>query len=239
MTTLFVSDLHLCPTRPQATATFLAFLAGPARAAQALYVLGDLFDYWIGDDGLDEPFLAGICEALAALAAAGVPGFFLHGNRDFLASSGFAARSRLALLDDPVLVPVAGVPTLLTHGDLLCTDDLPYQQLRGMVRNPAWQRQFLAQPLAERRRQAEALRQRSEQAKSAKAAEIMDANDAAIATMLRAHGYPRLIHGHTHRPGRHLHVVDGHACERWVLADWYAGGSCLACDGAGCLQIAL
>lgn len=239
MAVLFVSDLHLSPARPEATQTFLAFLAGPARSAEALYVLGDLFDYWIGDDGLDDAFASGICDALAALARAGVRGYFLHGNRDFLAGAGFAARSRLTLLADPVLHLVAGVPTLLTHGDILCTDDLPYQALRRTMREPAWQAQFLARPLAERMRQAEELRRLSEEAKAGKAADIMDANEQAIADLLRRHGYPRLVHGHTHRPGHHVHLVDGHACERWVLADWYTRGSCLVCDEAGCRALTL
>lgn len=239
MRTLFVSDLHLCPTRPEISQAFFDFLSGPAQACDALYLLGDLFEYWAGDDDADEPLNRQVAHALARLADAGSPVFFMAGNRDFLLGERFAARSRLTLLADPTLVDLYGTPTLLMHGDTLCTDDTAYQQFRATVREPAWIAAFLARPLAERKATIEALRRRSEAEKQDKPMEIMDANDDAIARVLRAHGYPRLIHGHTHRPARHEHLVDGHRCERWVLADWYARGSYLACDSAGCRSIAL
>lgn len=237
MTALFISDLHLCPTRPAVSRLFLDFLRGPARGAGELYILGDLFEYWAGDDDLDDPFVAGICEAIAALTDAGVPTFFMRGNRDFLAGDGFARRSGVTLLDDPTLRRIEGAPTLLMHGDTLCTDDTDYQQFRSMVRSPQWQQQFLARPLLERKHMIEELRRRSEAAKSIKAEAIMDASEDAVAAALRAHSYPRLIHGHTHRPARHVQEADGHRCERWVLADWYDRGSYLECDGTGCRAV--
>ncbi len=236
MSVLFVSDLHLSPERPGIHRDFLAFLGGPARQAEALFVLGDLFEYWTGDEDIDEPFAADVCGALAGLAQAGVACHFLHGNRDFLAGERFARAAGLKMLPEEALLPIGGVPTLLMHGDALCTDDVAYQQFRAQVRDPAWQRRFLALPAAERRRQAEQLRQLSEDAKSRKAMAIMDVNPQAVEAALRRHGYPRLIHGHTHRPARHIHEVDGRSCERWVLADWYERGSYLACDASGCRQ---
>ena len=237
MAALFISDLHLCPTRPAVSRLFLDFLRGPAQRADELYILGDLFEYWAGDDDLDDPFVAVMCEALAALADDGVATFFMRGNRDFLAGDGFARRTGAALLDDPALRPIEGVPTLLMHGDTLCTDDADYQEFRSMVRSPRWQQQFLARPLAERKRMIEELRRRSEEAKSVKAEAIMDVNEYAVAAALRTHAYPRLIHGHTHRPAQHLHLVDGRKCERWVLADWYDRGSYLECDGSACRSV--
>jgi UDP-2,3-diacylglucosamine hydrolase len=220
MSVLFISDLHLCEERPATTRAFLAFLAGPARAARALYILGDLFEYWVGDDDGDAPLHRQVGAALMALAAHGVTVFLLVGNRDFLLGEHFARRAGVRLLADPTPIELAGRPVLLTHGDLLCTDDEAYQAYRAQVRAPAWQRSFLARPLAERKQFVEALRRRSEAAKRDKASEIMDVNARAVDALLRQWGYPTLIHGHTHRPARHVHDVDGHRCERWVLADW-------------------
>ncbi len=217
---LFISDLHLCEERPATTRAFFAFLEGPAREAGALYILGDLFEYWVGDDDAEAPFNREVSAALAALSANGVEVSLLVGNRDFLLGTRFAERAGLRLLPDPSLVEAEGRPLLLTHGDLLCTDDLAYLAWRAQVRDPAWQRGFLARPLAERKAVVEDLRRRSEAAKQEKSSEIMDVNAAAVADLLREWGYPTLIHGHTHRPARHVHEVDGRSCERWVLADW-------------------
>lgn len=239
---LFISDLHLCPTRPRIARLFLDFLADQARQADALYILGDLFDYWIGDDALDdpaEPFNAAICAALKQLSAGGTRLFFIAGNRDFLAGPGFAAASGVSLLAEPQLVDIAGTPTLLLHGDTLCTDDLAYQEFRATVRTDAWRKAFLAQPLAAREARIEALRQQSEDEKKIKPAAIMDVNAETVAAVLRRHGYPRIIHGHTHRPARHAHAIDGHVCERWVLGDWYDSGSYLLCDERGCRALTL
>ncbi len=231
---LFVSDLHLCPTRPTVVRLFTDFLAGPAAAADAVYILGDLFEYWAGDDDLSDSFNASIAAALKNLAGRGTRLFLIRGNRDFLLGPDFARASGVNLLEEPHLADICGTPTLLLHGDTLCSDDIDYQRFRHEVRSRGWRDDFLAQPLIERRAQIEALRRRSEAEKQLKSAAIMDVNDAAVAELLRAHGYPRLIHGHTHRLARHELSVDGHRCERWVLGDWYAGGSFLACDGQGC-----
>ncbi len=235
---LFVSDIHLAPDEPATVERFLAFLHGPARDAAQLTILGDLFDYWAGDDDLGDPFNARIVTALRGVAAAGVTLAFMAGNRDFLVGDAFAAAAGLSLLPDPCVRDVAGVATLLSHGDLLCTDDAAYQRFRREVRDPAWRSHFLAQPLATRKAQIAALRAQSEAEKKVKTQAIMDANEAAVADMLRQHRVGRLIHGHTHRQACHAHVVDGRSCARWVLGDWHAGsgvsrGTALACSDDG------
>jgi UDP-2,3-diacylglucosamine hydrolase len=233
--TLFVSDLHLCQERPQATRLFLNFLANQARNAQALYILGDLFEYWAGDDDVDDPHHRQVTEAMRGLAESGTALYVMHGNRDFLMGVGFAQASGAVLLPDPILIDLHGRRALLTHGDLQCTDDVEYQVFRSKVRDPLWQQDFLAQPLAQRKAQIAALRARSEQEKSYKDAAIMDVNASAVADLLRSHDFPPLlIHGHTHRPSRHAVEVDGKRCERIVLADWGDCGSCLECSTHGC-----
>jgi UDP-2,3-diacylglucosamine hydrolase len=232
--TLFVSDLHLTARRPETAALFLRFLAGPAREAQALYVLGDLFDYWAGDDDLDDPFNAGICAALAELAAGGTRSFFMPGNRDFLAGEQFGVSSRLTFLADPTVVDLGGTPTLLMHGDTLCTDDTDYLAFRAVARTPQWCADMLARPLAERKAMLDGLRARSEAAKQDKDYDVMDANAEAVAAAFRNHGLNRIIHGHTHRQARHEHLVDGRSCERWVLGDWHERGNALAVAADGC-----
>ncbi len=232
MAVLLVSDLHLCPSRPAIHRLFLDLLSGPARNARALYILGDLFEYWAGDDDAGDPFNASVIGALRNCAGA-MPVFLMHGNRDFLLGEGFARAANVKLVEDPLLIDCDRVPTLLTHGDALCTDDIAYMQFRARVRTKAWIDAFLAKPLPDRKAEIEALRRESEAEKKRKPREIMDVNAGAVAKLLREHGYPRLIHGHTHRPARHEHLVDGHRCERWVLADWYERGSGLACDDRG------
>lgn len=230
---LFISDLHLASERPETTAVFFAFLDQKARNAGALYILGDLFEYWAGDDDAADPFNASICHALKRLAENGTRIFFIPGNRDFLAGPGFAESSGATVLDEPCLTTILGQPTLLLHGDILCSEDVEYARFRNEVRDPSWRASFLALPLAERRIRIGDLRRRSEREKQTKPAAIMDVNDGTVADLLRAHGYPRLIHGHTHRMKFHVHVVDGHRCERWVLGDWEGNGNYLACDSAG------
>jgi UDP-2,3-diacylglucosamine hydrolase len=232
--TLFISDLHLSPDTSAATDTLLRFLRETAPAADALYVLGDLFEYWIGDEGLAQPFANQVAQAFRALAEGGMPVCFMHGNRDFLLGERFALASGMKLLTDPTVVDLYGTRTLLMHGDTLCSDDVEYQKFRGMVRNPAWQQAFLAKPLYERVRMARDVRGKSEQAKRVKDMTIMDVTPATVDDTFRAHNYARLIHGHTHRPAHHEHKVDGCDCERWVLADWYDHGSYLLCDANGC-----
>lgn len=232
--TLFISDLHLSPDTAAANETLLNFLERTAPSADALYVLGDLFEYWIGDDGLEHPFARKIAAAFRKVSDRGVPVYFMHGNRDFLVGERFARESGMKILADPTLVNLYGRPTLLMHGDTLCSGDVEYQKFRAMVRNPAWQQAFLAKPLKERVSMAQEARGKSEQAKQVKDMAIMDVTPATVDETLRQHGHPRLIHGHTHRPARHEHIVDGKTCERWVLADWYDHGSYLMCDTGGC-----
>jgi len=237
--TLFVSDVHLSATRPAISRLFQDFLARQARQAATLYILGDLFEYWAGDDDATDAFNAAICSALKQLAASGKRVCFLPGNRDFLVGSGFAQASGVELLYEPQIVDINGSSTLLLHGDTLCTDDAAYQEFRSKVRGSAWREDFLAQPLTERKTQIEALRRQSDREKQLKSVAIMDVNSAAVAAALRSHGYPRLIHGHTHRPAFHRHEVDGRTCERWVLGDWYDSGNYLRCDESGCRYLNL
>jgi UDP-2,3-diacylglucosamine hydrolase len=235
---IFVSDLHLCPSRPGINQTFFDFLRGPVARAEALYILGDLFEYWAGDDD-DDPFNASVLTALHQLSGTGVRLFLMHGNRDFLIGERFAAATGARLLEDPTLLDLYGTRTLLMHGDTLCTEDVRYLEFRAKVRSPQWQDQFLAQTLAARKQIIAGLRSENVSEKKLKTEEIMDATASGIEAALRDHGYPRLIHGHTHRPALHRHVVDGHVCERWVLADWYTKGSYLRCDTAGCTVVEL
>jgi len=234
---LFVSDLHLAAERPATSERFFEFLRDPAARAERLYLLGDVFEYWIGDDELDaadgDPLARSIAEALGALARRGVSIALMHGNRDFLIGRRFCAASGARLLDDPAVEEVGGVRTLLMHGDTLCTDDHDYQAWRRTARSRAWQDEFLSQDLPARRRALQALRAKSREVVGAKPADIMDVNDQAVREALRAHGLARLVHGHTHRPARHVLEVDGRPCERWVLPDWYEHGGYLAIDDAG------
>ena len=239
MFTLLVSDLHLAVERPRIVEQFFSFLSGPGREADALYVLGDLFEHWLGDDNAEDPLNAEVAQGFEALSASGTAVYFMHGNRDVLVGREFAGRAGARLLDDPTLVDLCGTPTLLMHGDTLCTDDIEYLQFRAYAHNPQNQARFLGMPLNARRAEMDALRARNVNAKLGKTAEIMDVNRGAVEAALRNHGYPRLIHGHTHRPARHVHEVDAHTCERWVLADWYENGSYLRCDASGCIPISL
>jgi UDP-2,3-diacylglucosamine hydrolase len=232
---LFISDLHLTPERPDITARFLAFLAG--HTAEALFILGDFFELWVGDDSLDDPFHRTIAETLKRRAEAGERLYFQHGNRDFLIGEAFAAAAGVTLLPDPCVVQLADRPTLISHGDLLCTDDAEYQSWRRQTRQPAWQAAFLARPLEERLAFARDVRVKSEAGKTAKAMEIMDVNPAAVAELMASQGVSRLIHGHTHRPARH-ELEQGRA-ERWVLPDWDRSGGGLSCDASGCQVISL
>lgn len=232
MATLFISDLHLEPARPAVTALFLDFLARRAHQAEALYILGDLFEAWLGDDDTAAPSGA-VAAALRTLAAQGIPVYFLHGNRDFLLGADFATISGMRLLPESVVIRLAGEPVLLLHGDTLCTDDADYQAFRAQVRDPAWQAQILALPLSQRRHLASQLRETSQQATRYKAAAITDVNPTAVDAALRVHGVVRLIHGHTHRPAIHSWRLDGQTARRAVLSDWQEQGSVLVCDAAG------
>ena len=239
MAVFFISDLHLCASRPEINRIFFEFLRHPAKKAESLYILGDLFEYWAGDDDLADPFNALVVAALAEYSSGGPTVHVMHGNRDFLLSGDFAKACNARLIGDPYPLDLFKTPTLLMHGDTLCTGDRDYQEFRAKVRTPSWKKEFLAFPLRQRKEQIEALRRTSESEKKRKTPELMDVNTEAVEAVLRDHGYPRLIHGHTHRPARHEHRVDGKTCERWVLADWYRTGSYLRCDERGCASLPL
>jgi UDP-2,3-diacylglucosamine hydrolase len=226
---LFVSDLHLDAADPDAGAQFLDFLQARAAHAQALYILGDLFEAWVGDDD-DDPYRARICGALRALGAHGVPCYVMHGNRDFLLQHGFEERSGTHLLADPVILELGDQAVLLTHGDALCTADRPYQLLRATVRDAAWQRRFLRLGLPTRRLLAEQARAGSRRHTGRTAYRIMDADPAAVDAAMRACGVRVMIHGHTHRPGIHEFALDGAPARRIVLGAWHEHGSCLSWD---------
>lgn len=228
MTTLFVSDLHLDSALPAAIAQFKDFLSGPARGADALYLLGDLFESWVGDDD-DDAGRESVCAALHAYNASGVPCYACYGNRDFLLSADFERRSGCRIIEDPTIIDLYGERVLLTHGDALCTDDHAYQRLRSVVRTAAWQRRFLRLPLATRRSLADAAREGSRAHTGLVAPEIMDANEAAVSAVMRASGVRSLIHGHTHRPAVHEVMLDGQPAHRYVLGAWYEQGSYLRC----------
>lgn len=232
--TLFISDLHLSPARPAINELFFDFLAVTAQKAEALYILGDLFEYWAGDDSLEEPFNQEVASGLATLSGSGVRLYLMHGNRDFLLGERFSRLTGAQLLPDPTLLNLYDVPTLLMHGDTLCTDDVAYMAFRAQVRQPQWQESFLSQPLAQRIAVIEGLRRDSQTEQKQKAPEILDANPDTILRVLAENGWPRLIHGHTHRSAHHVHQAAGHSAERWVLPDWYETGGFLRCDAKGC-----
>ena len=231
--TLFISDLHHDPGRPEIIKLAATFLTERATHADALYILGDLFEFWIGDDqptaGLT-PFL----DALDTLKSRSKPIYFIPGNRDFLVGETFCSKYGITHLGDSTVIDLYGEPTLIMHGDTLCTDDLRYQQLRTMLRAPEWQQQFLALPLEERIRQALALREQSEAETDAKDSMIMDVNAATVSSEMQAAGVKRLIHGHTHRPAIHNLTIDAGKAQRIVLGDWYQHGSILVCNAEGC-----
>jgi UDP-2,3-diacylglucosamine hydrolase len=231
--TLFLSDLHLSPDRPATADAFEAFCRGPARDAAAVYVLGDLFDWWIGDDQLDEPFAARIGTAIRGVAAAGVPVHVACGNRDFLYRKRFERDTGAALLPEQIVVDLQGTATLLLHGDELCTSDVDYQRYRARMRTPETARRLLALPGFVRRWIARGLRKKSRDQSALKPESILDVSEDAVVAAFRAHGVRRMIHGHTHRPATHHIDVDGRACERIVLADWHDRGHWLEVGAAG------
>jgi len=239
MSTLFISDLHLHEGRPEITQWLLEFLAGPAREAGALYILGDLFEYWIGDDAVS-PLATEVAARTAQLSASGVPCFFIHGNRDFLLGRAYAEQAGLCLLPEEVVVDLHGQPTLLLHGDTLCTDDVEYQAFRRQARDPAWQAAMLAQPVENRLRLAQQARAASRQHTGSMTTDIMDVNPGTVVDAFERHRVARMIHGHTHRPAFHDHLLgDGSPARRIVLADWDRKGSYLEVSAAGAQAIDL
>jgi UDP-2,3-diacylglucosamine hydrolase len=232
MATLFISDLHLDAEHPEISRQFLAFLAGPAAQADALYILGDLFEVWIGDDD-PEPEKRRIIEGLRKLTAQGVPCHVMHGNRDFLLGERFCAESGCRLLEDPTIIELHGRRVLTMHGDALCTDDHSYQKLRAMVRDQGWQKMFLALSARQRQVLADEARAGSKAHIAQSMSAIMDVNAGAVEAAMRGAGVTLLLHGHTHRPNVHRFQLDGKAVARIVLGDWHDQGSVLVWDDEG------
>jgi UDP-2,3-diacylglucosamine hydrolase len=225
---LFIADLHLSAKRPGTLALFLRFLHDRAAHADALYILGDLFDAWVGDDD-DSDVADQVRAGLKTLTEGGTRLFIQHGNRDFLIGDAFLAATGARLLDETTVIELGGKRTLLMHGDLLCTDDVDYQKARLMLRSPAFIADFVARPLGERVALAASYRQKSGEATSLKAEDIMDVNADTVADYARHHDIERLIHGHTHRPGHHQHLVEARSVDRWVLGEWHEDAGDLLC----------
>jgi UDP-2,3-diacylglucosamine hydrolase len=233
MTTLFISDLHLDASRPAITELFGAFMQREARDADALYLLGDVFEAWVGDDDPSDTG-AYVAARIREVADAGVPVYFIRGNRDFLLGETFARRAGMRILPDPAVIMLYGKPALVLHGDLLCTGDTAYQAFRAQTRNPAWQAQFLAQPLAARLAFAAQARAASQahqggmkQDDKATFETLTDVAPATVAATFAQFGIDTMIHGHTHRPAIHDLVINNRSCQRIVLGDWYEQGSVL------------
>jgi len=230
VTTLFISDLHLIADRPQLTDKFIHFLEGEARRSRALYILGDLFEIWSGDD-VGIPLYHPVISALATLTSSGVPVYFMRGNRDFLVGKVFAQASGCQLLNDPTVIDLDGTPTALFHGDLLCTDDVSYQRFRRVINNRLLQWLFLKVPADQRRRFVEGTRTRLAGSVKEKSLMIMDVNQRTVQQAFIQLGVQRIIHGHTHRPAIHDQSCNGKSLQRIVLGDWYEQGSLLRCEG--------
>jgi UDP-2,3-diacylglucosamine hydrolase len=230
---LVLSDLHLSAAHPAPVAAFHALARGPAQHASAVYILGDLFDWWLGDDQLAEPLATAVAASIRSISDRGVPVYFARGNRDFLLGERFEQATGARLLPEQHVVTLGGTPTLLLHGDELCTDDVEYQRYRARIRTPKASRRLLSMPYFVRRLIARYLRRRSADANAMKPESIMDVSESAVADAFRRHDVPRMIHGHTHRPARHVHTVDGSTRERFVLAAWEDDGHYLEVDEAG------
>ena len=233
MAAYFISDLHLTATRDAVNQAFFAFTRNVPAVGDTLYVLGDLFDYWAGDDDADAPLHRATGEAFKRTASRGIALYFLPGNRDFLIGGAFCEAARLTALADNVAFDLHGARTVLLHGDTLCTDDRDYQRFRTTVRAREWRETFLARPLAERRTEIEKLRAQSETEKAAKPEAIMDVNAGAVQHLFQESGAARMIHGHTHRPAAHDYLMFGRACTRWVLPAWDQRPGFLRVDESG------
>lgn len=238
MTTLFISDLHLDDRRPETTALFLGFLQQEAVEADSLYILGDLFEFWLGDDAPSQVSIE-VATALSLLKDRGVPCYFLHGNRDFLLHEDYAGTAGLMLLPEEHIVDLYGESVLLMHGDSLCTDDIAYQKTRAIVRDPRWQREVLAKTPEERLQVALEARDASAEHKGSVAMDIMDVNAEAVTSAFERHGVNRMIHGHTHRPAIHDLNIRSRPFQRIVLGDWYRQGSVLRVGPGGSYELAV
>ena len=232
MTTLFISDLHLEAGRPEIGVQFLDFLSGEARDADTLYILGDLFEVWLGDDD-PNPYYAGMKAAIRELVDSGIPVFFMHGNRDFMIGDEFATETGVTILQDPELIDLHGEKVLLSHGDALCTDDVEYQRFRAMTRNPEWQAMMLAKTIQERIAHALEARQGSVEHGKSLDDEITDVNQSAVEALIRKHGVDILLHGHTHRPAIHEVRLGDRTATRLVLGDWFEQGSVVRWNADG------
>ena len=232
MTTLFISDLHLEAERPDIGEQFIRFLQTEATEAEALYILGDLFEAWVGDDDPNAHY-AIIKMAIRTLADSGVPVFFMHGNRDFMIGRKFAHETGVEILEDPYPVKMYGQKVLLSHGDAMCTDDVQYQRVRAMTRNPDWQASMLAKPLKERLRIAAEARRQSLEQKLNLSMDIMDVNQGAVMRTINKYSADVLLHGHTHRPDIHTVDLGNRKAKRVVLGDWYTQGSVVRWDLRG------
>ena len=232
MTTLFISDLHLEAVRPEIGVQFLDFLSGEAKDADTLYILGDLFEVWLGDDD-PNPYYAGMKAAIRELVDSGIPVFFMHGNRDFMIGDEFATDTGVTILQDPELIDLHGEKVLLSHGDALCTDDVEYQRFRAMTRNPDWQAMMLAKTIQERIAHALEARQGSVEHGKSLDDEITDVNQGAVEALIRKHGVDILLHGHTHRPAIHAIRLGDRTATRIVLGDWFEQGSVVRWDADG------
>ena len=230
--TLFISDLHLCEERPEVSELFFRFMETQVPGSDVLYIFGDLFEVWVGDDQLDHaPLARRVATALRDASLQGTAVHFMHGNRDFLVGPRFADAAGLKLLPDPSVIELGGERVLLMHGDTLCTDDLAYQAFRRQARDPAWQASLLAQSYAEREALARSIRSRSDTEKSMKPDAIMDVNPAAVVDAFVRNDCLAMVHGHTHRPARHQLSVAGRPAIRWVLQDWHLTGGAVRYDG--------
>lgn len=233
LTSLFISDLHLHPARPETMELFDHFIASEAADADQLYILGDLFEYWLGDDASRHSGYQGVIDSLASLSNSNTSVYFMHGNRDFLVGEEFASSINGSLLPDPTKIKLDTLEVLLMHGDSLCTDDLEHQQFRQLTRSPEWQQEILSKTITERQAIASQLRMNSEKGNAEKPAAIMDVNQVAVVDAMRGQRVRLLIHGHTHRMAIHELVIDDHEAFRIVLGDWYRSGNYLVHDAKG------
>ena len=231
MAIAFIADLHLTPERPSSNAWFEEFMGRAGGMFEQIYILGDLFEFWIGDDGNKLLGQEQVESTLARISDSNVDLYFMHGNRDFLVGSEFTSRTGCTLLQDPTVISLDGMDVLLTHGDALCTDDVEHQAARKTMLTDKWKFAFLNRPLDDRLEQARAMRNRSESNKQIKSMEIMDVNQEKVADTMREHNVLTMIHGHTHRPAVHNFILDGQTATRFVLGDWYTQKSMLIYDG--------